>query len=212
MAEVINTGFFDTGEAEVAVNTGSDVSDEERIAGLGDEEFFRTTLWALFHIVKYGSLNSFIDRHDSGFVRFVGANFNLVGFKIGIGDFEIGNFGNTHTGLKQKLDDSCDTGVTFAGVTKSPVLQFGEDPGWFYVILRVSDLSGGVFGDSALILQESKKGFDRVNFSGNGFGGEVTGVQIFLEFIDIVFNDHLRGGFAGKFDELNQLFNVFGVS
>ena len=47
VAKIVDLGGLDTGEGKETINTGADVSDEERVAGLGNEDVLGSTLGAL---------------------------------------------------------------------------------------------------------------------------------------------------------------------
>ena len=56
VAQIIDFGAFDAGNAEVAVDGSSDVADQERIAGLGDKEGSILGFGALTDIALNGGL------------------------------------------------------------------------------------------------------------------------------------------------------------
>lgn len=47
VAKIVDFGGFDTGKGEKAIDAGADVSDQERITGLGNEDVLGSTLGAL---------------------------------------------------------------------------------------------------------------------------------------------------------------------
>lgn len=50
VTQVIDFGVLDPGQLEEAVDTGSDVSDEEGVAGFGNEDVFGSALGTLLEI------------------------------------------------------------------------------------------------------------------------------------------------------------------
>ena len=124
MAQIVDLGVLDAGKHKETIDAASNVSNKKGVAGFGDKDVFSAALWSFDKIAFQGGFGGGIERNLAGGMRLVGTNDNFVVSEIEIGSGEVGQFGDAHTGLKEKFDDSGNTAIGTAGVTKGAVLEF----------------------------------------------------------------------------------------
>ncbi len=185
VAKIVDLGGLDTGEGEETVDTGADVSDQEGVAGLGDEDVFGSTLGALDEVSLQGGFGGGIERNLALRMGLVGFDSDFVAGEVEVGHGQIGELGDTHAGLKKKLDDGGDALIGATGVTEGAVFKLAEDSGRLQVVLGMADASGGVDVDQILALEEAEKGFDGVELATDGLGGVLLAVEVGFEGVNI---------------------------
>lgn len=144
-------------------------------------------------------------------MRFVSAYSDIFFVEINVVESEGGEFTDADTALEEKFDNRGDAMVAAASIAEGAVFHFGENPGRGDFVFGVSDRSSWVFGDVALAFEESKEGFDGVDFAGNRFGGVIVFAKIFFEDFDVVGFDAFEGGRTVFLDAFDKLLDVFAV-
>lgn len=77
MTEIIDLGSLDACNAEVAVDCGSDVANQERVAGFGDKESRVFGFGPLFDIFLNCRLGGLIEGNFAGVVGLIGSDFEV---------------------------------------------------------------------------------------------------------------------------------------
>jgi len=106
VAKIVDLGGLDTGESKETVDTGADVTNKKGIAGLGDEDVFGTTLGPLDEVGFQSGFGGGIERNLALGMGLVGFDGDFVTSEVEVSHSKVGEFGDTHAGLKEKLDDS----------------------------------------------------------------------------------------------------------
>ncbi len=84
VAEVIDLGSFDSGNTEIAVDGGSDVTDQERIARFGNKQGGVFGFGATSHVFFDSRLGGSIEGDFASLVTFEGTNFEIRFFESNI--------------------------------------------------------------------------------------------------------------------------------
>ena len=77
VAEIVDLGTRNARDAEVAVDGGSDIANQEGVAGLGNKKSGVLGFGATSHVFFDGGLGSIVEWDTSGVMRFKGANFEM---------------------------------------------------------------------------------------------------------------------------------------
>lgn len=77
VAQVVDLGSFDASDAEVAVDSGSDIADQERVACFGDKKSCVFGFRPLFDIFLNCRLGGLIERNFASVVRLIGSDFEV---------------------------------------------------------------------------------------------------------------------------------------
>ncbi len=124
VAKIVNLGVLDAGEHEEAVDARANISDEERIAGLGNEDVLGAAFRANVQILIKSGFGGRIEGDFAGGVGLVSLDSDLVSSQVEVGHGQVGELGNTHTGLKKQFNNGGNAGVGAAGVAKGAVFEF----------------------------------------------------------------------------------------
>ena len=116
----------------------------------------------------------------------VGLDGDFVAGEVEVGHSQIGEFRDTHTSLKEELDDGGDARISAAGVSEGTVLELAEDSGRLQIIFGVTDTCGGIEIDQVLALEEAKEGFDGVELAADGLGGILLPIEISFESVNVL--------------------------
>ena len=157
MAQVIDFGVFEAGLFEIPVNTGPDVSDQKRAAGFGDKEVGIIHFGTKAEIVIDSGDGRTIQEYVPGGIIFQGLDVKFGFFDIF--KVEIGQLGDTDSGLEEKFDDGTDSDVQEGGVAQSADFSRGEEAGGQSLVFGVGKRVGGVLGYKLLIVEEFEEGF-----------------------------------------------------
>ena len=170
VAKIVDLGGLDTGEGKETVDTGADVTNEEGIAGLGNEDVFGTTLGPLDEVGLQSGFGGGIERNLALGMGLVGFDGDFVAGEVEVSHSQVGELGDTHAGLEKEFDNGGDARIGAAGVAKGAVLELAEDSRRLQVVFGVTDAGGGIEIDQILTLEEAEKGFDRVELAADGLG------------------------------------------
>ncbi len=122
MAKIIDLGSCDPSNTEVAIDRGSNVSDQERIASFGDEEGSVLGLGTIFDITLDRGLGSFIEGNSSGIVALEGAYFEITLFESNILELDTCEFANPKACLEKEFDDCIHSNIIAGSIPKSAIL------------------------------------------------------------------------------------------
>lgn len=162
VAEIIHFGTFNPGNAEVTIDGGANITDQERVASFSDKEGSILGLGAFAHVFFDGSFGGRIQGDFSGFVTLEGANLEIGFFEGDVLELDSGELANAKTSLEEEFDDAIHPNIVFDGVAQSPILEGGKDTGRSNVILGVANTRGRTNSDRVFADQELEKGFDGV--------------------------------------------------
>jgi len=90
VAEIIDLCSFDPCDAEVAVNGGADVTNQEGIAGFGDKKGGVFGFWSLFDVHLDGFLGGFVQRNATRVVGLEGSDLEGALFQSDVLELDAG--------------------------------------------------------------------------------------------------------------------------
>ena len=129
VAKIIDFGFFDTGFFEVAVDSGADISDQQGMAGFGDEQMVVFDFGADVEIVLESGSGGLVEGNGPLGVVFEDTDADLVFTQVF--HTQIGQFADPDAGLEKEFDDGGDPDIQAGGVTQGAVLGLGQNTGSF---------------------------------------------------------------------------------
>ena len=156
MPKIVDFGVFDTGFFEVAVDGGPDISDQQGVAGFGDEEMIILDARADIEVVLQGGSGGFVEGNGSLGVVFEDADADFVFAQVV--HAQIGQFADPDAGLEEELDDGGNPDVQAGGVTQGAVLGVGQYARGFGLVLGVGEGGAGIFGVEAGFVEKLEEG------------------------------------------------------
>ena len=99
VAEVIHLRAFNPRDAEVAIDGGADIANQEGITGLGDEEGGVLGFGALFDVFLDCGFGGRVEGDFTCLVRLISANFEVGFFERDILKLDPGQLADPETGL-----------------------------------------------------------------------------------------------------------------
>ena len=139
VAQIINLGTSNARDAEVAIDRGPDIADQERIAGFGDKEGSIFGFGAFFDIFFDGRLGGVVERYTSGVMRLKGADFEMRFLERDVLELEACELTDAKSCLEQELDDTIHTNIVFDTVAQGTIFERGEDAGGSYFVFGMAD-------------------------------------------------------------------------
>lgn len=100
VAEIVDFGAVDAGDAEVAVNGGTNVADQKGVTSFGDKEGSVLGFGSASDIFFDGSFGGSVKRDFPGFVTFEGADFEIGFFERNILKLDPGELANAQPSLE----------------------------------------------------------------------------------------------------------------
>ncbi len=189
VTKIVDLGGLDTGEGKETVDTGADVTNKKRIAGLGNEDVLGSTLGPLDEVGLQSGFGGGIERNLALGMGLVGFDGDFVAGEVEVGYGKIGELGDTHAGLEKEFDNGGDARIGAAGIAEGAVLELAEDSWRLQVILGVTDTNGGIEIDQILALEEAEEGFDGVELAADGLGSILLAIEISFESVNIFGSD-----------------------
>ncbi len=160
MAEVVDFGVFNAGDAEVAIDGSANVSNQKRIAGFGNEKGGVAGFGPDFEVVLDGGFGKAVKRNVSGRVRFVSANFEEIFLKIQVLKLNVGQFTDTNSGLKKEFDNGVHTWIFSASIAKGAIFHGRENSGRLDFVFGVFDFYSGIVRGYLFLIKKLEKRFD----------------------------------------------------
>ena len=65
VSKIVDLGIFNAGDVEISVEIGTDISNEEGVAGFSDENGGVSTLWSGFEVFVKRFFNGLIKRNNT---------------------------------------------------------------------------------------------------------------------------------------------------
>lgn len=189
VTEVINLGALDPSDAEVAVDGGSNIADQERIAGLGNKEGGVFGFGTLFDVFLDRGLGGGVERDAPSFVGLVSADFEIGFFECDILELDARQLANAEPGLEEKFDNPVHADVVFNRVAEGTVLERGEDARRSDIIFGMADGGCGTRRYDTLADQVFEERLNGVEFAGNALEGVFLVFEGLFKLLDVIGND-----------------------
>ena len=211
VAEIVDLGARDTSDAEVAIDGGTDVADQERIASLGDEKSSIFGFGAFFDIFFDGGLGSTIEWNFAGIVTLVGADFEMRLFERDVLKLETGELTDTETSLEKEFNNAIHTDIVFDTVAEGAILKGREDTSRSNFVFGMRDGSGRGGSHTTFTYQIFKERFDGVELAGDTLERIFIVFEALFELLEMIRSNIFGFGDPHTTQKNQELVEVFGI-
>lgn len=142
VAEIVDLGSRNARDAEVTIDGGPDIADQEGVAGFGDKEGGIFGFGATPDVFFDRGFGGIVEGDASRVMGLKGTNFEMRFLQGDVLELETRQLANSEPCLEQELDDAIHTNIVLDGVTKSTVFERGEDTGGGNLVFGMADTGG----------------------------------------------------------------------